>query len=63
VGERQTGPSRPGGQGPRVVGEGWPVGPVEGEAGQGEEGEWRPVGQAGPKAKWAGKASRAESEK
>jgi hypothetical protein len=33
------------------------------EACRGEEGEGRPVGMAGPKAKWAGKASRAESEK
>jgi hypothetical protein len=33
------------------------------EAGRGEEGEGRPVGLADPKAKWAGKASRAESEK
>jgi hypothetical protein len=62
-GERRTGPSRPGGQGPRRVGEGWHAGPVEGEAGRGEEGEGRPAGLAGPKAKWAGKASRAESEK
>jgi hypothetical protein len=62
-GERRTGPSRPGGQGPRGVGEGWPTGPVEGEVGRGEEGEGRPAGLAGPKAKWAGKASRPESEK
>jgi hypothetical protein len=34
-----------------------------GEAGRGEEGEGRPVRLAGPKAKWAGKASRAKSEK
>jgi hypothetical protein len=33
------------------------------EAGRGEDGEGRPVGLAGPKDKWAGKASRAESEK
>jgi hypothetical protein len=33
------------------------------EAGLGEEGEGRPVGLAGPKAMWAGNASRAESEK
>jgi hypothetical protein len=45
------------------VGEGWPTGPVEGEADRGEEGEGRPAGLAGPKAKWAGKVSRAESEK
>jgi hypothetical protein len=44
------------------VGEGWPAGSVEGEAGRGEEGEGRPVGLARPKAKWVGKASRAESE-
>jgi hypothetical protein len=62
-GVRRTGPSRPGGQGPRGVGEGWPAGPVEGEAGRVEEGEGRLAGLAGPKAKWAGKASRAESEK
>jgi hypothetical protein len=61
-GERRTGPSRSGGQGPRGVGEGWPAGSVEGEAGRGEEGEGRPAGLARPKAKWVGKASRAESE-
>jgi hypothetical protein len=33
------------------------------EAGRGEEGEGRPAGRAGPKAKWASKARRAESEK
>jgi hypothetical protein len=33
------------------------------EACRGEEREGRPAGLAGPKAKWAGKASQAESEK
>jgi hypothetical protein len=45
------------------VEEGWPAGPVEGEAGRGEEEKGRLAGPAGPKAKWAGKASQAESEK
>jgi hypothetical protein len=54
-GEWRIGPSRPGIQGPRGVGEGWPAGPVEGEG--------RPAGLAGPKAKWTDKASQAESEK
>jgi hypothetical protein len=43
---------------------GWPTrGRGEVEADRGEEGEGRPAGLAGPKAKWADKASQAESEK
>jgi hypothetical protein len=42
---------------------GWHGGRGEVEVGRGEEGEGRPAGLAGPKAKWAGKASRAESKK
>jgi hypothetical protein len=53
-GGRWAGSSRPGGQGPRGVGEGWPAGPVEGEPGRGEDGEAGrgEEGEAGrPKAK------------
>jgi hypothetical protein len=50
---------RPGGSADRWA----DAGRGEVEVGQGEEGEERPARLARPKAKWAGKASRAESEK